>query len=126
MKHSLYFCSMLLLITSALFSTASCVYNVEEVLYPSNICETTDVSYANVVEPILINNCYVCHAEGVAQGGIVVESYNNLKVHVDNGRFLGAIRHDPGFSPMPQSNPKLSDCNITKIAAWIAQGALDN
>jgi hypothetical protein len=31
-----------------------------------------------------------------------------------------------GFSPMPKSNAKLSDCTIAQLEKWIAQGAPNN
>jgi hypothetical protein len=34
--------------------------------------------------------------------------------------------HSPGFSPMPQNDNKLSECNIAKIKKWIATGAPNN
>jgi hypothetical protein len=44
----------------------------------------------------------------------------------DNGKLVGAITHAAGFLPMPQSAPKLSDCNINKIKDWVNRGALNN
>jgi hypothetical protein len=38
----------------------------------------------------------------------------------------GTISHSAGFLPMPQNGNKLSDCNITKIRLWVADGAPNN
>jgi hypothetical protein len=75
---------------------------------------------------MLENRCYKCHGEGLNLGNVTLEGYDNLRRFVDNGRFFGAVRHEAGFSPMPQNEMMLSDCNITKIEAWIAEGAPNN
>lgn len=105
----------------------ACTYHSEEDLFPNDgICDTSDVSYNQDVLPILINNCYVCHDNINRQGGIILEGYDQLKVQVNNGRLIGAIRREAGFSPMPQGAPALPDCQIETIAQWIANGALEN
>jgi len=118
---------LILLIPIFLIAMLSrCTYNVEEELYPKTDCDTDNISYSIDVVPILQNNCYECHSEAVNQAGITLEGYNNLKTYVDNGRFLGAIKHEPGFSPMPQGRPQLPDCQIAKIEQWILDGAQNN
>lgn len=104
----------------------SCYYDVEEEIYPMTGCLTEDMSYLMDVLPIIIDNCYVCHDAANNFGGVTLEGYENISVRVSNGQLLGAIRHDPGFSPMPKNEPKLLDCEIEKIEAWIIQGAMDN
>lgn len=105
---------------------SSCHYNNEEELYPVNECPTTDMSFAADVLPVFDSNCNGCHSTANGFGGIVLDNYQSVKATVDNGRLFGAINHDAGFSPMPQGNPKLSDCTISKIEAWINDGAQNN
>lgn len=105
---------------------AGCYYDVEEEIYPTLECQTDGVTYSGVVLPILQNNCFVCHSAAANFGNITLEGYQNLKIRVDNGQLLGAIRHKSGFSPMPQGAPQLVECNIQKIEAWVAQGAPEN
>lgn len=105
---------------------SSCYYDNEEELYPNTNCDTSMVTYSGEVLDILNLNCMSCHSAAVNQGGVTLEGYANLKIYVDNGKFLGAIRHDSGFSQMPQGAPQLPTCNIEKIEAWINQGAPDN
>jgi hypothetical protein len=59
-------------------------------------------------------------------GNVNLEDYGKLIVHIENGKFLGAIRHAPGFSPMPQGESKLADCDIEKIENWIDQAYPEN
>ena len=104
----------------------SCYYDVEEELYPTLECESLDMSYANDIVPLISENCYVCHATNIAFGNVILDSYSNILVQVDNGRLVGAINRMPGFAPMPQSANKLLDCNIEKIESWINAGAPNN
>ncbi|MCB9265568.1 MAG: hypothetical protein H6558_11120 [Lewinellaceae bacterium] len=113
-------------ITFFALGITGCYYDVEEELYPAVECDTQGVSYSGTVQPLLSGNCYVCHSAAVNTAGITLEGYNNLKVYVDNGRFLGAIQHQPGFSPMPQGAAQLPECDILKIEQWITDGAPNN
>ena len=93
----------------------------------SGNCNTTNMSFATDIVPLLQANCYACHSNAnQSVSGISLEGHSNVKIQVDNGRLLGAITHASGFSPMPQGGPKLSDCNISKIRSWINNGAPNN
>ena len=105
--------------------TVSCAYNSEEELYPLSVCDTTNVSYATTIVPILEAKCYDCHAASSPSSGIPLEGYDNIKVKIDQERLIGAIRHLPGFSPMPQIG-ELTECEIRKIESWVDDGALPN
>ncbi len=116
----------LLIFLLLLLGVQSCYYDVEEEIYPSTECMTTDVTYSTVVLKIIQKNCYQCHDEANNFGGVTLEGYDNLKGFVDNNQLLGVIRHESGFSPMPQNRAKLLDCDIEKIETWISAGALNN
>ncbi len=110
----------------ALVTLIGCTYNVDEDLNP-NCGDIANVSYSGVVVPILSANCTSCHSPaGGNQGGIRLDSYDAVKIWVNNGRLLGAIRHQAGFSAMPKNASKLPVCSINKIAAWINDGAPNN
>jgi len=106
--------------------SAGCYYDVEEELYPDTGCDTNDVTYSEVVLPLLQTNCYGCHSAAAQSGGIVLEGYDALVVHVNSGVLLGALKHSDGFAPMPQNQPQLPACDIEKIEVWIYDGALNN
>lgn len=110
----------------SLMTWNACYYDVEEELYPSTECDTEDVTYSGTVVPILQNNCYVCHGEDVNTAGITLEGYDNIIQYVNSGRLLGAIKHEPGYTPMPQGEAQLPDCTIAKIEQWVQEGAPDN
>ena len=124
-RSVLFLCSLL-----AALTISGCYYDVEEELYPSSSnCDTSAVTYSGFVKTTMESFCYVCHSQTAGPssgGGIVLEGYNEIKAYVDNGKLLGAIRHDQGFSPMPKSGSKLSDCTISRIEAWVNAGAPNN
>ncbi len=105
---------------------SSCYYDVEEELYPKIDCDTENVTYSGTVQPILAGNCLVCHSAAANTAGVTLEGYNSLKTYADNGRLLGAIKHQPGFPAMPQGAAQLPECDILKIEQWVADGAPNN
>lgn len=107
---------------------ASCTFDNEEALFKDVVClEIIEpVSYSGFVKPLLEKRCVTCHSSMLASGNVNIESHARLKVYIENGKFLGAIRHLPGFSPMPQGDSKLSDCDLEKIENWINSGYPEN
>lgn len=94
---------------------------------PPATCITTNMQYSTHIAPIIQGNCFSCHSNAnMALSGISLEGHANLKAKVTDGRLLGAITHAAGFVAMPQGGPKLSDCNINRIKAWIDAGAPNN
>lgn len=89
-------------------------------------CNTEDVSYSGFVKGVLNTNCNGCHGTGVANGGIITDTYEGVKSAVNAGRFYGAINWDEGFSRMPQGLGQLDQCTLDKIKSWIDAGAEDN
>lgn len=89
-------------------------------------CDTVNMKYSNDVQPIIKANCYSCHGNGQAEGGVNLDTYSSVKHYADNSSLLGVITHAAGYPPMPQGAEKLSDCDINKIKAWIARGASNN
>lgn len=115
---------LLTLLLATLFS--ACYYDVEEELYGTLQCNTDGVTYNGEVLSIISSNCYKCHDAANNFGNITLEGFDNLKKYVDNGQLLGAIRREPGYSPMPKNESPLLECDIAKIEKWISDGALNN
>lgn len=104
-----------------------CYYDNEEELYPSaGPCVTQNMSFKTDILPIIKNNCTGCHNSIALQGGIAMENYEQITPYIENGSFLGSIKHESGFSPMPKNTAKMSNCQISKIQQWILDGAQDN
>ncbi|MDX1408521.1 MAG: hypothetical protein R3330_10320 [Saprospiraceae bacterium] len=115
----------IVLLCALALSWVGCYYDVEEELYP-NGCNTTDISYTQNIVPIIEANCLTCHDILSQNGNVVLDGYENVKQYADSGELLGTIRHEPGFSAMPQGTSKLPKCSIDRIQAWVDAGAPNN
>ena len=112
---------------SAAFLLSGCYKDNEEDLYPGGTdCNTENVSFSQTIQPIINNSCVGCHSGAGASAGISLANHSEIVAAIDGGSFLGAIKHEQGFSAMPQGAPKLSDCNIQQIEAWVQQGKPNN
>ena len=126
-KKSTYGC-LLVVITALII--VSCSKSNEASLKSSSgnsdNCDTVNMTYTTDILPILQDNCYRCHGNGLSQNGVSLDSYDKVKTQVDNGNLINVITHAAGYPPMPQDAAKLSDCTINKIRGWINRGALNN
>jgi len=115
--------NVLLILTFALLAVQAC--KKDENTTPE--CDTANVSFSQDILPILENNCFNgCHSGNNPSSGFTLETYNDVKKKVDDGRLLGAVKHEPGFVAMPLNRAPISDCNQSLIEAWISQGAPNN
>jgi hypothetical protein len=89
-------------------------------------CDTTDVSYASFIVPVMKKYCTGCHSGATPSGGLVLNSYNSVKAVALNGKLVGSITWAAGYNAMPKESNKLTDCKISKIKAWVNNGALNN
>jgi hypothetical protein len=113
---------------------SSCYYDSREELFGNTTCDTTTVTYSATILPILEAECLLCHSDANAAalgGGAILEGYDFLMDYVtpadpDNSSFYNSVAWVSGYSFMPKSSDQLSDCNISKIRAWINAGALNN
>lgn len=90
--------------------------------YCNSVCDSTKYTYSADISKILASNCLSCHNSGT----VLLNSHSNVQTLALNGRLLGAIKHLPGYQPMPNSTSFLSDCEIKKIQKWINDGAPNN
>lgn len=105
----------------------ACTWNNEEDLYPqATPCDTLDVSYADDIAPIMNQYCNSCHNPAFSAGGIITDSYNELKKYAADSSLVGSVKHEANYSPMPQGMPKLDSCDIKLIEAWVNQGTKNN
>lgn len=87
--------------------------------------DSTMVSFASAVQPILTTSCAPCHISA-SSGGYNFSNYDGVKAAVDANELLESIKHEDGVSPMPKNADKLSDALIATIETWINEGAKDN
>ena len=117
--------SFLLIICASVLVAISC--GEDDPVIDPNVCDTENLTYDNFAKNLINESCATsgCHDVN-ANANAVPYSFHNydvLKAAVDDGRILGAIKRASGFNPMPKGEEKLSDCNISKMEAWIADGA---
>lgn len=89
-------------------------------------CDTSQYTFAGAVKPIMDNKCAGCHNPANTGGGVELSTYTGVKAAALTGTLYGSVSHQPGYAPMPQNAPKLSDCEITQIQKWIMAGTLNN
>lgn len=120
--------SFLFLIAGVSLSLSACYYDNEEELYPKNECSTSNMKFSVDVAPLISLTCLSagCHNANDHLGNINLEGYENIKINAMSSRFFGALRHQSGFIAMPNGRAKLTECSISKIEAWVNQGALNN
>jgi len=85
-------------------------------------CDTTGITYANFVEPLIQNRCLGCHIKSEWGGGVFLDTYTAVKSSAASGRLLGSLQHETAYSPMPKLQSALPACAIDKIKAWIKGG----
>jgi hypothetical protein len=122
------FLTVLALIVTSIAFFAGCSKTSEDKLASSGLCDTVGVKYSVQIVNILQQNCYQCHGNGstIGSGGVSLYTYGQLKAYADNGLLLGDITHEPGRIGMPYLLPKLPDCEINTILAWVLAGAPNN
>lgn len=116
-----------LILVTALWGCAK--LNEEELLLEAKeqeLCTKDTMSYARHIAPLVSANCMPCHSADRQEGGVILDSYTTITNFTSTGLLLGVIRHEPGFSAMPKSAPRLNDCQIRAFEIWIGQGAPNN
>jgi len=112
------------LIASFMLLLSSCYYDNYDDLVTGTpeVCDTISMNYTDDIAPIMTKQCIICHGGTAPAGNIGLETYNEVKVVAENGSLLGTINHASGWSAMPKNQPKLDDCTISKVRAWINNG----
>lgn len=108
---------------------SSCYYDVEEELYPTNNgvnCDSVKGSYSLEILPLVNAQCRSCHNSSFASGGVNLEGFANVQNAALNGKLVESVNHESGVSPMPQSAPKLDDCELKAFEDWKNAGAPNN
>jgi|688.fasta_scaffold278096_3 hypothetical protein len=115
------FVSVLAFAFLMVLSQNACYYDNEVEQYGVVSCDTTSISFSQDVLPIINANCISCHVQGGVQSSSPLTNYNEIKGFSDeiknrvNG--IGGI--------MPPAGP-MSECNQSKIEAWVRAGAPNN
>lgn len=115
----------LIIIIALIYTLGSsgCVNNSEEELYGLE-CDTLNMTYSEI-KYIFEDNCFICHKDPQGPNQIKFNSYSEVKNIINTGKLLPAINWT-GSIKMPFGQPKLDDCSIDKIEAWINAGMPEN
>lgn len=85
-------------------------------------CDTANVLYATHVQPLMAQHCTGCHGGAAPEAGIDLSQRSTVETYARNGLLVGTMSHSIGFLKMPPSGPRVSDCTIGTVKAWISQG----
>ncbi len=95
---------------------------------PKPTCVVDNMSFASDITPIMNTNCSTsgCHDNVTTAAGIRLDTFPNISENAD--LIIKSIKHLAGAKPMPApaGTDKLSDCDISKFEAWVAQGKKNN
>ncbi len=86
-------------------------------------CKSEGSTYSGFVKNVIAAQCISCHKTSNKSGGINLDSYDNVKINVANGKLLGSITWNPSFVSMPYKANKLDTCTINNFKYWINNGA---
>jgi len=94
-------------------------------------CDSINVTFSEIVFPIIQNGCFGCHSGADPGGGILLTNHAEIAAlgaiePGNTGSLLGAITWTSGNIPMPENGAQLSDCKIAQIRKWIDDGMPDN
>lgn len=88
------------------------------------LCDSLDILYTDNIAPILENaGCSGVYCHGGGAGGVNLLDWQSVKTAAESPKFLKAIRHELGASPMPKGGSKLDDSELEKIECWIKSGS---
>lgn len=81
-------------------------------------CDTSNVTYTAAIQPIIQSYCLGCHNSSSAGGGVLLDSYTNVKTSAQSGHLLCSVQWTNSCYKMPQNGAQLSTCNIHKLTIW--------
>jgi len=119
----------LLIFSSLLLSVYACKTDNGETLYPNKVsCDTANIKYASVVQPIMQTNCLNqgCHTAGNPSGGYQFDSYANFILTIPGDKLINSLKYLSSPSKNMPPTGKLSDCDFSKVEAWIKRGYPNN
>jgi len=112
----------------SLVLTVGCTYNNAEDLYGGSVlpCDTAAVTFSQDVSKILTQQCLSCHNDNNTTGGLSLEGHTKASAAAVLYTFMNRIERSVGDVLLMPPNGPLSDCDQSKLRAWIAEGAPNN
>lgn len=79
-------------------------------------------TFTTDIKPIMDASCMPCHNAQNHKHNIDLSSYEGTKAAAGAKSFLGSMKHEAGFAPMPMKKDKLDDATIEKLSCWVQNG----
>lgn len=102
-----------------LMTITGCYYDNKQDMYGS--CDSSNVTFAKTIEPIINANCVGCHGSSAPSAGISLVGYDQVALVANNGRLAGTMNNLSGYILMPASG-KLDNCKLNQVNKWIRNG----
>ena len=116
------------LATVAIFGLSQCKYDNANDLYGTggNACDTSAVTFSEDISTIINNNCVGCHSDAGPSGGISLEGHANVADGALNGAVMNRVQRPTGDPLLMPPSGQLSECDQSKLRAWVNEGAPNN
>lgn len=92
----------------------------------SAACDTAAVTFSQDIKGLIGQNCEGCHNGMSANGGLVLSGHQNTAAAALNGSLIDRMTRSAGDPLLMPPSGALNECDISKLQAWIGQGAPDN
>jgi len=89
-------------------------------------CDTAAVTFSQDIKVLIDQNCEGCHNGMSANGGLVLSGHQNTAAAALNGSLIDRMTRNAGDPLLMPPSGALSECDISKLQAWIVQGAPNN
>ena len=112
----------------AMLAMNSCYYDKTDKLYPSTTCDTAKMSFNANIKSMMKTNCTDkgCHTSSNPNGSIELETFAGTKATVAGDKLMNALNYVSGGSKNMPPTGKISDCDLSKVQAWIKRGSPEN
>lgn len=79
-------------------------------------CDSTILTSSKAIRPFVNVNCLGCHSTTTANGGIILETDQQLEEQKD--LIACAVMHSDGCKAMPPNNVKVTQCELSQVRVW--------
>ena len=89
-------------------------------------CDTAAVTFSQDIKALIGQNCEGCHNGMSANGGLILSGHQNTAAAALNGSLIDRMTRSAGDPLLMPPSGALSDCDISKLQAWIGEDAPNN
>ncbi len=83
------------------------------------------VTYDADIKPIMTNNCISCHGNSLAEAGLKLTTYAEVKDAIQNKGLINRISRSATDPLVMPKNNKMAQSNIDLIVKWQTDGLLE-